>query len=258
MLRRAVIATLQPFVADRVYTVRNGLARGLRRRGGLGFVPHWGVPSAEERFFEQLSLEGQTVYDAGGFEGVITLFFARRVGPNGRVITFEPNPENVRKIEENVRLNGFTHVSVRPVALGASRGRATLVFPSDETARGSLEQHISEDIRREKGALAVDVDVDTLDGQVAAGLPLPDFVKLDVEGVEREVLEGMRTVIAARRPRLYIEIHGADPERKLDNVTSVARFLWAAGYAIRHVESGSELTAAADLPKAIEGHLYCT
>jgi FkbM family methyltransferase len=258
MLRRAVIATLQPLVADRVYTVRNGLARGLRRRGGLGFVPNWGASSPEERFFERLALEGQTVYDVGGYEGVITLFFARRVGPEGRVITFEPNPRNARRIEENVRLNGFTNVFIRPNALGAVPGRATLVFPSDETARGSLEAHISDDIRREKGARTVEVVVDTLDGQVAAGLPMPDFVKLDVEGLERDALEGMRVVINTRRPRLYIEIHGADACRKLDNVTSVAGFLWAAGYHIHHVETGSDLTGPDDLATATEGHLYCT
>jgi FkbM family methyltransferase len=257
MLRRTVIATLQPLVADRVYTVRHGLARGLRRRGGLGFVPHWGTPTPEERFFEHLSLDGQTVYDVGGYEGVITLFFARRVGPRGRVITFEPNPRNVRRIEENVRLNGFEHVSVRPMALGASPGRATLVFPTDETARGSLESHISADIRREKNVLTIDVDVDTLDREIARGLPIPDFVKLDVEGVERDVLEGMRTLIATRRPRLYIEIHGADATRKLDNVTSVARCLWAAGYAVHHVESGTRVVNPDDLPRAIRGHLYC-
>jgi FkbM family methyltransferase len=258
MLRRTVIATLQPLVADRVYTVRHGLARGLRRRGGLGFVPQWGAPSAEERFLEALTLDGQTVYDVGGYEGVMTLFFARRVGTNGRVVTFEPNPHNVQKIAENVRLNGFTRVSVRPIALGAIPGRATLVFPSDETARGSLESHIAGDILKEKSALTVDVEVDTLDRQVATGLPLPDLVKLDVEGLERDVLEGMRTLIATHRPRLYIEIHGADPQHKLDNVTSVASCLWSAGYEIRHIESGSPLTGPGDLPQAIHGHIYCT
>ena len=258
MLRRTVIATLQPLLADRIYTVRHGLARGLRRRGGLGFVPQWGTPSAEERFLDSLSLEGQTVYDVGGSEGVFTLFFARRVGATGRVVTFEPNPRNVKKITENVRLNGFSQVSVRPIAVGSAPGHATLVFPSDETARGSLESHIADDIRKEKDVHAIEVEIDTLDRQIAAGLPMADFVKLDVEGLERDVLDGMQMLVTTRRPRLYIEIHGADPERKLDNVTSVASFLWKAGYDVLHVESGSRLTTTAQLPVAIRGHLYCT
>ena len=117
MLKRAVISTLQPLVANHVYTVRHGLARGLRRRGGLGFVPQVGSPSREEAFLEQLDFEGETVFDVGGYEGVFALFFARRIGSSGRLVTFEPNPQNYARIVENVKLNGFANVDVRPLAL---------------------------------------------------------------------------------------------------------------------------------------------
>lgn len=258
MLKRAVISTLQPLVAHRVYTVRHGLARGLRRRGGLGFVPQLGGLSPEEAFLEGLSLEGDTVFDVGGYEGIFTLFFARRVGPAGAVVTFEPNPRNYQRIVENIRLNGFANAQVRQVALGSAPGRASLVFPNDETARGSLEHHIADTIRQEKHVNAIEVDVDTLDHQVALGVPEPDFVKLDVEGLERDVLEGMRGLLARRHPRLYIEVHGADAARKLENVTSVVEFLWQAGYKVRHVESGTDISAPGQIPLAIEGHLYCS
>ncbi|MBS1817915.1 MAG: FkbM family methyltransferase [Acidobacteria bacterium] len=258
MLKRAVISSLQPLVAHRVYTVRHGLARGLKRRGGLGFVPRLGARSAEEEFLEQLTLEGETIYDVGGYEGVFTLFFARRVGPRGHVITFEPNPRNAQRIAENVRLNGFGHVTLRQLALGSAPGRATLVFPPDETARGSLDARIADQIRHEPHVAAVEVEVDTLDQQVASGLPEPDFVKLDVEGLELDVLQGMRTLMSRRHPRLYIELHGADAALKLHNVRAVAALLWEAGYDILHVESQSLLQRPEQLPGAIRGHLYCT
>jgi FkbM family methyltransferase len=245
MLKRVVISTLQPLVAHRVYTVRHGLARGLRRRGGLGFVPQVGAQSAEEQFLEKLSFDGETVFDVGGYEGIFTLFFARRVGARGQVVTFEPNPRNFKKIAENVRLNGFSHVQLRQVALGSQPGRA------------SLETSIADQIRTEKDVHTVDVEVDTLDRQIASGLPSPDFVKLDVEGLERDVLEGMTTLLNHTRPRLYIEIHGADIQRKLENVTSVVEFLWKAGYSVQHVESGTHLRQPEQLPSAIRGHLYC-
>ncbi|HUR33057.1 MAG TPA: FkbM family methyltransferase [Vicinamibacterales bacterium] len=258
MLKRAVISRLQPLVAHRVYTVRHGLARGLQRRGGLGFVPQLGARTEEERFIEGLSLEGETVFDVGGYEGIFTLFFARRVGAGGQVVTFEPNPRNFQKIAENVRLNGFANVKLRQVALGSAPGRATLVFPSDETARGSLEIDIADQIRHEKDVLSIDVEVDTLDHQVATGLPEPDFVKLDVEGLELDVLQGMKGLLDRRHPRLYIEIHGADAARKLANVTAVVDYLWRAHYDVRHVESGTALANPGQLPVAIRGHLYCT
>ena len=258
MLKRAVISTLQPLVAQRVYTVRHGLARGLRRRGGLGFVPQLAAPSAEERFLQQLALDGETVFDVGGYEGIFTLFFARCVGPHGRVVTFEPNPRNFARIVENVRLNGFSHVQVRQLAVGSAPGRASLVFPADETARGSLETRIADQIKQEHGVVSVDVDLDTLDRQVAAGLPEPDFVKLDVEGLELDVLQGMRGLLERRHPRLYIEIHGADVQRKLENVTAVVELLWAAGYHVLHVETNTALERPDQLPLGIRGHLYCT
>jgi FkbM family methyltransferase len=257
MLRRAVISRLQPLVANRVYTVRNGLARGLKRRGGLGFIPQMGVPPLEEQFLERLDFTGQTIFDIGGYEGIFTLFFARRVGPRGTVVTFEPNPRNYGRIVENVRLNGFQRVSVRQLAVGAAPARASLVFPADETARGSLETDIQSQIRGEKHVDAVDVDIETIDRLVAQGAPEPDFVKIDVEGFERDVLEGMAATIARRRPKLYIEIHGADMAKKLDNATSVIEFLWRAGYAVRHVESASTISAPSDIQGAVEGHLYC-
>jgi len=257
MLKRAVISRLQPLVADHVYTVRNGLARGLRRRGGLGFVPQFGAKSAEERFLEGLSLGGLTVFDVGGYEGIFTLFFARRVGPGGQVVTFEPNPRNFQKIAENVRLNGFSNVRLQQIALGSTPGRASLVFPSDETARGSIETRIADQIRQEKDVKTIDVRVDTLDHQIASGVPAPDFVKLDVEGLEFDVLEGMKLLFEHKHPRLYIEIHGAEAESKLANVTAVAGLLWKAGYKLLHVESNTDIQQPDQLPVASEGHLYC-
>jgi FkbM family methyltransferase len=260
MLKRAVIGTLQPFLANHVYTVRRGLARGLRRRGGLGFMPQLGQQPLEESFLQQLDFAGQTVFDAGGYEGIFTLFFAARVGPAGRLITFEPHPRNHAHILENVRLNGFRNVEVHQLALGAAPGRATLVCPADETARGSLVGDIQEQIRQETHATPADtieVAIDSIDRLIDNGLPEPDFVKIDVEGFERDVLEGMRGVIGRCRPRLYIEIHGADRARKLENTTSVVDFLWRSGYSTRHVETMSTIAAMSDIPRAIEGHLYC-
>jgi FkbM family methyltransferase len=174
------------------------------------------------------------------------------------VVTFEPNPRSFRKISENVRLNGFSHVRIRQLALGSKPGCATLVFPADETARGSLESDIADQIRQEAQVVSVDVEVDTLDNQVARGLPNPDFVKLDVEGLERDVLEGMTGMLTTRHPRLYIEMHGADDRRKLENLTSVTAFLWRHAYDVLHVESETRLAAESDLPVALHGHLYCT
>jgi FkbM family methyltransferase len=257
MFRRMLIGALRPLTSNTVYTVRHGLAKGLRRRGGLGFLRPIGPPSRETIFLERLDIDGHVVADIGGDEGVFTLFFARRVGPSGTVLTFEPNPRSHARIVENVALNGFTNVSVRRLALGRAPSQGVLVFPTDEAARGSLLEDIQAQILREQSVAAVEVEVDSLDHQIECGCPIPDLVKIDVEGLEYDVLEGMTVLVATRHPDLYIEIHGATTERKLVNATAVVQYLWRAGYRVHHVESGTVVEHQTQIASAIEGHLFC-
>jgi len=142
-IRKFAAVTLNQVFKNQTYTVRHGLAKGLRRRGGLAFLPAAFASTPErveeESFLLSLSLEGQTIYDVGGDQGIYTVFFARKVGDNGRVITFEPNPESYRRIVANAELNQFRNVDVRPIGLGPQKGKLTFVFPEGEPARGSAD-----------------------------------------------------------------------------------------------------------------------
>ncbi|MGQ0537307.1 MAG: FkbM family methyltransferase, partial [Gemmatimonadaceae bacterium] len=86
-------------------------------------------------------------------------------------------------------------------------------------------------------------------------LPAPDLVKIDVEGMELAVLQGMRATVAARRPRVYIEMHGATQDAKEANARAVVAELWSQGYRIlTHVESGAAI-APENATRAATGHL---
>ena len=113
------------------YTVRHGIATGLKRRGGLGFLARPQPETSEERFLRSLDLTGRTVYDVGGYQGLFALFFAAKVGPTGRVICFEPITPST--ILGNLALNGFSHAEVRAVALGAADGTAQFLTPDGQT-----------------------------------------------------------------------------------------------------------------------------
>jgi hypothetical protein len=86
------------------YTVRNGLNKGLRWRGGLGWVPREHAPTPELLFWKDLNPKGKVVYDVGAFQGIPTSFFTRSAAA---VVAWEPNSRNRARIEENLRLNGF-------------------------------------------------------------------------------------------------------------------------------------------------------
>lgn len=261
-LKKTVAVNLSRLFQNHTYTSRHGLAKGLRRKGGLAFLPSF-VPRStemirEEKFIAALDLTGETVYDIGADQGIYTLFFARKVGPNGRVITFEPNPISYSHVVTNVQLNNFPNVEVRNVAIGETPGKLTFAFPAKDPGRGSADELIREQILKEPGSRAVEVDVETLDKLItAAGLPPPTFAKIDVEGFELQVLRGMSNTLKNQRPRLFIEIHGADMKAKVENILQVGSFLLDRGYKIKHVESEQDLTLN-NLDEAREGHIYCT
>jgi FkbM family methyltransferase len=243
----------------RAYRARHGLARGLKQVGGVGLLlPARGAPTAEEEFLQRLVLDGMTVYDIGAFEGILTMFFATRTGPTGRVIAFEPHPENCARIRTNLELNGFSQVSVRNAAVSEAAGSLELAGPPGGGGRSTGVDEIQRLYRSAGQDLeAITVAVVSIDDETSNGsLPDPDFVKIDVEGMEYHVLRGMAATISRRKPRLFVEIHGAGLEAKQANALRVVELLIGHGYSLHHVESGRPVDLATS-KHAREGHLFC-
>ncbi len=261
-LKKTITVNLSRFFRNHTYTSKHGLAKGLKRRGGLAFLPSF-IPRStemlrEEIFIETLDLTGKTIYDIGGDQGIYTLFFARKVGEQGKVFTFEPNPVSHSHIVTNVELNNFKHVDVRNVALGDTAGKLAFAFLPNDPGTGTADPLIIEQIRKMPGSTVTEVGVDALDNLIAnAGLPKPDFAKIDVEGLELSVLRGMKATLQQHRPQLFIEIHGADMEAKTRNIRQVVSFLLDLDYRIYHVESEQQITRV-NMDGAREGHIYCT
>lgn len=158
---------------------------------------------------------GGTVLDIGAFVGSHTLAFARLVGPQGRVHSFEPRGAIRGLLQSNVVRNGrLSQVSVHGCALG--RAEATLDIPSvaaDISSErpvnfGGLALREAED----KAAQPVEsVAIRPLD---AFTFERVDLVKIDAEGMEPEVLAGAGRTLARHRPVIFAECndltHGAE------------------------------------------------
>ncbi len=87
-------------------------------------------------------------------------------------------------------------------------------------------------------------------------LPPPDWIKIDVEGMEAEVLTGASETLRRFHPQMVVEIHGAGCEGKLQNARRVLELTHAHGYKCRHIETQSELEPG-EAARALRGHLYC-
>ena len=247
-LRHHVVAWVSRRLFDRcTYTVRHGLICGMKRRGGLGWVPA-GALTKEEIFWRELPLSGLVIYDIGAYHGIMTLFFASR---GARVIAYEPNEANHARLIENIRLNKLTNVAVRKLALGAQARSGTLTYHPSMAGGGSVNGNAA-------GTVAQRVEITTLDGDVAAAaLPAPHLIKIDIEGWELEALQGARATLDAHHPALFLEMHGDTMREKQRKAQEIVAFLHGAGYAdVVHVETGTPVTPE-NTAIAAEGHLYC-
>jgi FkbM family methyltransferase len=240
---------------DLIYTSRHGLIKGLRRKGGLGWLPEFvsgSVATAEHRFWRSLDLTGKVVYDVGAFRGMLTLFFARTARI---VVCYEPNDVNRRRLLENIALNQMTHVRVRPLGIGSEPGTATMFYSPLMPGGASVDHLTVESLRKGSTAQQI-VEITTLDREVASQLqPAPDFIKIDIEGYELQALQGACETIRKHRPELFLEMHGETIRAKKEKVRRIVDFLRAANYEIVHVESGATIHAH-NSEVAVRGHLY--
>jgi FkbM family methyltransferase len=139
---------------------------------------------------------GDVVIDAGANIGTHTVFFARRVTTSGCVIAFEPQRMVFQNLCANIAINAILNVVARQQGLGGTRETVRLPAfdPRTEANFGctSLRGHT-------EGEAVEIIRIDDL------GLAGCQLIKVDVEGMEREVLEGPRETIARFQPMLFVE-----------------------------------------------------
>ena len=172
------------------------------------------------RVFQRQLRPGGTVMDVGANWGYFTLIAAAATGPSGAVVSLEPDPRQYETLARNIEMNGFTHVKPVRAAASAQAGRVTLVgYADDEENRGVTRIAGGADRGAPDATRQFEVDAVTIDGLMPPVREV-DLVKIDVEGAEDLVLEGMRDGLALHRYRaVLLELHprllqarGVEPE----------------------------------------------
>lgn len=139
-----------------------------------------------------LGLKDATIFECGGHHGRDCVVLAKMVGPGGRIVSFEPYPDNVEVLKRNVALNRLDNV----IAVGAAVGARS----------GSLFIRSSSNAKVSRGGRGIEVPVVTVDEWAERVGLWPDIIKVDVEGYEFEVLRGAQKALA-RTPALSVELH---------------------------------------------------
>jgi FkbM family methyltransferase len=154
-------------------------------------------------FLRRVLLPGQKAIDVGANYGVYTLSIARVVGADGAVWAFEPASATASVLAQGISTNGFGHVFLESSALSSERGSAQLSLHSSSElnalVHGNQAASFSESVR-----------VDTLDDCMDRfGWRDIDFVKIDAEGEESNIIKGGRRFLSEQAPLILYEVKNA-------------------------------------------------
>ncbi len=174
--------------------------------------------------------KGSVVYDVGANVGYISLLLAQAAGDAGQVFAFEPLPANLERLAANLRLNPWAHVTCVAGAVVDRPGpvrflaHASGAMGKAAGSAGRADQSYPDEI--EVPGLTLD------EFAYAGGHPVPQVIKMDIEGGEVLALQGMRRLLAEARPLLLLELHGPESAR------AAWHTLITAGYAILRMQPG--------------------
>lgn len=159
---------------------------------------------SKQQAIKQFLRPGSTFVDVGCNKGDFSLLASRLVGSQGRVLAFEPHPENCRWIRRSIAKNAYHNIDLYELALSDANGIAQLHLGE----KSGFHTLLAGMPLREKGTIEVQTRrLEDLLAEVRFERPI-DAIKIDVEGAEMSVLRGARETIS-RNPRivLFLDIH---------------------------------------------------
>lgn len=157
---------------------------------------------AETEYLQRWLPKNGVVIDVGANLGFTALIFSRSVGSSGRVFAFEPSSLVYPKLVEVLEKNGAMNVQCFNLGCGVGRRVETLLVPSS-SGNATIRRS---GIEPEGEVSEVTIEIDALDNVVLPLTSRVDFLKIDTEGFEDQVLAGANELVQRYRPVIYIEL----------------------------------------------------
>ena len=166
-----------------------------------------GFEKDEIEFMTKVLREGDILIDIGANIGIFSLTASNIVGKSGKVISFEPSPVTYARLVENIKLNNFENIDARNIGISDKQGSLSLnISENGFDAWNSFAG--GNDNKFQK---VVEVNVSTLDEELKnTDKNKVSFIKIDVEGWEKFVLEGGRKILQNYSPTVMIEFTEAN------------------------------------------------
>jgi FkbM family methyltransferase len=160
--------------------------------------------------------KGDIVLDLGAYCGTSTWAFSRQVGETGKVLAFEPDARNYEALCRNIKLHKLTNVTA--INKGVWSSTTKLLFNHD----GTMGSAISTVLHRQTNAVEIDV-ISLRDAINQYQLPHVDFIKMDIEGSEVEVLRSSVDLLRTLGATIVVEPHFVDGALATDRVCELLR-----------------------------------
>jgi len=201
-----------------------------------------GFEESELAFVEAFLRPGDTFVDVGANVGLFSVVAGRIIGPTGKLIAFEPVSKTFRRLQENLQINQFNHVTANNLALSSAPGSFDMVVSvGDKDAWNSMAQpYVDGETKTETVQLTTwdaYASTNALTGQVA-------LMKIDVEGWEHHVLQGGHKLLSVTdAPVLQVEFTDAAAKSAGSSTLELYRAIRGLGYELyRFDESHRSLT----------------
>ncbi len=195
----------------------------------------------ETTFLRKFLSPGMRVLDVGANFGVYTLLAAQSVGPNGRVYSVEPASTTARWLRANVALNNFGNVEIFEHALSDKSGELRL----SSQAGSECNRLVDDTSQFQRGELVKVLRLDEFAHK--CGIESVDFVKLDAEGAEKQIIDGGRRFLDQESPLVMFEIKSGQ-DIDLDLVRKFSDL----GYEPLRLVPGLGLLAPVDLSQPLD------
>lgn len=181
-----------------------------------------------ENLFKHLNRDF-VVLDIGANIGYLSLNFARACS-EGFVFSFEPDSQNFKDLQTNIKLNDFENIKIFKKALGEKSGDAVLfkMYPNNPGANRILSTSPEQSCQHENVEVAALDEIDELKSTNRI-----DLIKIDVEGYEMFVLKGARELIEKWRPLLFVELAEVNLRQQGYSALSLIDFIEELDYEVK-------------------------
>lgn len=188
-----------------------------------------GYEKTSVNIFSKIIKPGDVFVDIGTHVGLFSILAGNKVGKKGKVYSFEPIPENVNALKKNIALNNLQNVEIINQALSSKSGKKIFNIRQDTGLSGFYEHPLGETVRK------ISVQTTTIDEQFKG--KRVDFIKIDTEGHELQILRGAKQTLKNNpNAKLIIELNPGSLKNAGDSPEDLLQFIVGMGYEVYFID----------------------